>query len=172
MADKITVPEDRQDEAARRKRSPASPLMTILSRASSMRPGSISCWSAIRSAVSFRGGKHPAGDVGRNNLPYPRGGARAHARAGGGGHAVSFLSGEQGTGGPECRQAAAGGRRRGGEARGRRGDARHDREIPRCGIPVMGHVGLTPQSIHRFGGYKIQGKVKTQSDAIYVTPLR
>lgn len=26
------------------------------------------------------------------------------------------------------------------------------------GIPVMGHVGLTPQSIHKFGGYKIQGK--------------
>ncbi|MDD3731265.1 MAG: 3-methyl-2-oxobutanoate hydroxymethyltransferase [candidate division Zixibacteria bacterium] len=27
-----------------------------------------------------------------------------------------------------------------------------------CGIPVMGHIGLTPQSIHRFGGPKIQGK--------------
>jgi 3-methyl-2-oxobutanoate hydroxymethyltransferase len=32
--------------------------------------------------------------------------------------------------------------------------------IVRMGIPVMGHVGLTPQSIHRFGGYKIQGKEK------------
>jgi len=27
-----------------------------------------------------------------------------------------------------------------------------------CGIPVMGHIGLTPQSINRFGGPKIQGK--------------
>jgi len=27
-----------------------------------------------------------------------------------------------------------------------------------CGIPVMGHIGLTPQSIHQFGGFTVQGK--------------
>lgn len=27
-----------------------------------------------------------------------------------------------------------------------------------AGISVMGHVGLTPQSVHQFGGYKVQGK--------------
>jgi len=32
------------------------------------------------------------------------------------------------------------------------------RRIVECGIPVMGHIGLTPQSIHQLGGYKIQGK--------------
>ncbi|OGW22026.1 MAG: 3-methyl-2-oxobutanoate hydroxymethyltransferase [Nitrospinae bacterium RIFCSPLOWO2_12_FULL_47_7] len=30
--------------------------------------------------------------------------------------------------------------------------------IIEAGISVMGHVGLTPQSVHQFGGYKVQGK--------------
>lgn len=32
------------------------------------------------------------------------------------------------------------------------------RTIVKAGIPVMAHIGLTPQSIHQFGGYKIQGR--------------
>ena len=32
------------------------------------------------------------------------------------------------------------------------------RHIVNCGIPVMGHIGLTPQSIHQLGGFKAQGK--------------
>jgi len=36
------------------------------------------------------------------------------------------------------------------------------RAIARCDIPVMGHVGLTPQSVHRMGGYRIQGREEVQ----------
>ncbi|VAX18910.1 3-methyl-2-oxobutanoate hydroxymethyltransferase [hydrothermal vent metagenome] len=32
------------------------------------------------------------------------------------------------------------------------------KRLVEAGIPVMGHIGLTPQSIHKLGGYKIQGK--------------
>ena len=31
------------------------------------------------------------------------------------------------------------------------------------GIPVMGHLGLTPQSVHLFGGYKVQGRTDEQA---------
>jgi 3-methyl-2-oxobutanoate hydroxymethyltransferase len=32
--------------------------------------------------------------------------------------------------------------------------------VVECGIPVMGHIGLTPQSIHQLGGFKVQGKTQ------------
>ncbi|THF79506.1 3-methyl-2-oxobutanoate hydroxymethyltransferase [Cohnella fermenti] len=32
------------------------------------------------------------------------------------------------------------------------------KRIVQAGVPVLGHIGLTPQSIHQLGGYKIQGK--------------
>ena len=38
--------------------------------------------------------------------------------------------------------------------------------IVRMGVPVMGHVGLTPQWIHRFGGYRVQGKEKAEREAV------
>jgi 3-methyl-2-oxobutanoate hydroxymethyltransferase len=36
--------------------------------------------------------------------------------------------------------------------------AEHVRRIVRAGVPVMGHVGLQPQSIHALGGFKVQGR--------------
>jgi 3-methyl-2-oxobutanoate hydroxymethyltransferase len=38
------------------------------------------------------------------------------------------------------------------------------KKLVNSGIPVMGHVGLTPQSMHQLGGYKVQGR--TDADVI------
>jgi 3-methyl-2-oxobutanoate hydroxymethyltransferase len=34
------------------------------------------------------------------------------------------------------------------------------------GIPVMGHLGLTPQSVHQLGGYRIQGRSREDADRL------
>ena len=39
-------------------------------------------------------------------------------------------------------------------------------QIVRAQIPVMGHIGMTPQSVHMFGGFKVQGKSLTQAQQI------
>ena len=36
--------------------------------------------------------------------------------------------------------------------------ADHVAAMTSIGIPVMGHIGMTPQSVHRYGGYKVQGR--------------
>lgn len=38
--------------------------------------------------------------------------------------------------------------------------------LTESGIPVMGHIGLTPQSIHQLGGYKIQGKTEESASRL------
>ena len=40
------------------------------------------------------------------------------------------------------------------------------RQIVRAQIPVMGHIGLTPQSVHMFGGFKVQGRSLEQAQKI------
>jgi len=41
----------------------------------------------------------------------------------------------------------------------------------RARIPVMGHLGLTPQSLNVFGGYKVKGKTKNEADRIFQDAL-
>jgi 3-methyl-2-oxobutanoate hydroxymethyltransferase len=40
------------------------------------------------------------------------------------------------------------------------------RRIIGAEIPVIGHIGLTPQSVHKMGGYKVQGKTAAAIDAL------
>lgn len=40
--------------------------------------------------------------------------------------------------------------------------------IVSAGIPVLGHLGLTPQSVHQMGGFKVQGKNKEQAEQLLV----
>lgn len=41
------------------------------------------------------------------------------------------------------------------------------RSIVAAGIPVMGHVGLTPQSVHQMGGFRVQGKTEEAAQRIF-----
>ena len=45
------------------------------------------------------------------------------------------------------------------------------RSIVDMDIPVMAHIGLTPQSIHRMGGYKVQGKKEQQAGQLLADAL-
>jgi 3-methyl-2-oxobutanoate hydroxymethyltransferase len=40
------------------------------------------------------------------------------------------------------------------------------RRLTELGIPVMGHLGLTPQFVHQMGGFKVQGKTEAQAARI------
>lgn len=45
------------------------------------------------------------------------------------------------------------------------------RRIWRAGIPVMGHLGLTPQSVHRMGGFVVQGRDEDKARRIFEDAL-
>jgi len=45
------------------------------------------------------------------------------------------------------------------------------RRLVDCGIPVMGHIGLTPQSIHQLGGFKVRGKAVDEAKKLLTDAL-
>lgn len=49
---------------------------------------------------------------------------------------------------------------------GAKGNLEIIRHLVESGIPVMGHLGLTPQSIHQLGGFKVQGQRPKEYQAI------
>ncbi|KAF0093788.1 MAG: 3-methyl-2-oxobutanoate hydroxymethyltransferase [Puniceicoccaceae bacterium 5H] len=46
------------------------------------------------------------------------------------------------------------------------------RHLVQSGIPVMGHLGLTPQHVNQIGGYKVQGRDPSQAQALREDALR
>lgn len=50
--------------------------------------------------------------------------------------------------------------------------ADHVRMLVRAGIPVMGHIGLTPQSVHALGGYRVQGRGEQDAERLEADAAR
>jgi 3-methyl-2-oxobutanoate hydroxymethyltransferase len=46
------------------------------------------------------------------------------------------------------------------------------RALVRAGIPVMGHLGLTPQSVHALGGYRVQGRASEEAERLQADAAR
>jgi len=46
------------------------------------------------------------------------------------------------------------------------GNADLIRHLTESGVPVMGHIGLTPQFVHLLGGYKVQGKTEESANRL------
>lgn len=44
--------------------------------------------------------------------------------------------------------------------------AEHVRRVVACGIPVMAHIGLTPQSVHAMGGFRVQGRSPEAAESL------
>src|SRR5262244_4018415 len=118
------------------RRSPALPVMTRVLPCCSMPPTSTSCWSAIRSVWSSRRTTRPFLIADLPFMSYPsRDLALQHSvrlMQEGGAQMVKLESGGKQT---EIVEFLAG----------------HD-------IAVCAHVGLKPQSVHKTGGFRVQGR--------------
>lgn len=44
--------------------------------------------------------------------------------------------------------------------------AEHVAKLVRAGVPVMGHIGLTPQSVHALGGFRVQGREEEHAERL------
>jgi len=54
---------------------------------------------------------------------------------------------------------------------GANGNLEAIKHITESGVPVMGHLGLTPQMVHKMGGYKVQGKSNEDAEKLKAQAL-
>lgn len=54
---------------------------------------------------------------------------------------------------------------------GAKGNLELIRHTVDSGVPVMGHLGLTPQSVHQLGGFKVQGRGQKEHNEIFEEAL-
>jgi len=55
---------------------------------------------------------------------------------------------------------------------GEAGQAELIAHIVESGVPVMGHLGLTPQSVHGLGGHKVQAREEAEAQALFESAVR
>ncbi len=147
-------------QGARREVGDAHRLRHHTPRRSSRRPASRCCSSATRPATSSSGTRqHGAGHGRGHPAAHPRGRPRSTTRT----LVVADLPFGSYEAGPEQALATAVRLMKEGGAQAVKLEggvrvAPQIKLITEAGIPVMAHVGFTPQSEHALGGYRVQGR--------------
>ncbi|MCB1683627.1 MAG: 3-methyl-2-oxobutanoate hydroxymethyltransferase [Pseudomonadales bacterium] len=86
---------------------------------------------------------------------------------------MPFLAGRKGlTAGMEAVQALMQAGAQAIKLEGERGQLDLIEAIVEGGVPVMGHLGLTPQSVHGLGGHKVQARAEAEADALLASAER
>ena len=135
------------------------------------RAGVTRCSSATRSARSSLASTPRFRHAGCGRAPHARRRPRRRARVRHCRHAVSHLPGQRGRGRAQRRPAAAGGRAAAVKLEGGRPVVDVVKRLVDVGIPVMGHLGLQPQSVHQAGGYVKQATQPAAVEGLLIDAL-
>ncbi len=174
MAPKVTVPEVRSRKRARGGAAPghAHRLRHPRGAHRRRRRGRHDPGGRLGGQHRARPRRHPAGRRGSHGPSRRRCGPGRRPGPGGGGHAVAQLPrvGARTPSATPPRWSGPGAQAvklEGGRARVPMVEA-----LVATEIPVMGHLGLTPQSVHAMGGYKVQARQAAAAEALLSTTPR